>query len=45
MIWSLALYPDDAKQGPVVYGADIPSRYRRIVFLHPARVKFDPNDI
>ena len=21
MVWSLALYPDDAKQNPVVYGA------------------------
>ena len=22
MVWSLALCPDDAKQGPVVYGAE-----------------------
>ena len=22
MVWSLALSPDDAKQGPVVYGAE-----------------------
>ena len=23
MVWSLALRPDDAKQDPVVYGADV----------------------
>ena len=23
MVWSLALCPDDAKQGPVVYGAEL----------------------
>ena len=28
MVWSLALHPDDAKKGPVVYGAEF-----SVVFL------------
>ena len=39
MIWSLALCPDDAKQDPVMYGAEfgVMLSWRRVHVLHPYR--------
>ena len=36
MVWSLALYPDNAKQDPVVYGAEFGVVFlAKVHVLHP----------